>query len=184
MEESNGINDSVLNLQTARHLAARAIMALRSGFCVQRLSLNKSDSLASGIVCDWKNERASYTDDVKLIRRGFAFVYIGTIIDQKTAEALSGTLQAELTAYMSSALEAREAAVEWQLVSSVNDTNPFAHVGYKLASRMIRSDGELIEQLAVELVERQALTQSELDAWYETHAQPLSLEELEQSVTF
>jgi hypothetical protein len=119
-----------------------------------------------------------------LVRRGFAFVYIGTIIDQNAPEAVSNSLQAEINADMSSAQEAREAAVEWQLVASVNDTNPFAHIGYKLASRLIRSDGELIEQLTVELMERQILTQSELNAWYEAHAQQLSLEEIEQSVTF
>jgi hypothetical protein len=52
------MEDKTTNIQTARHLAARAVMALRSGFSVQNLSLDNSEAVPSGIVCNWKCERA------------------------------------------------------------------------------------------------------------------------------
>jgi hypothetical protein len=102
-------------------------MALRSGFPVQSVSLIKSGNATSGIACDWKSKRPSYNNDARLMRRGFAFIYIGTIIDQTALGAVPDRLQAELNADMSSAQESREAVVKWQLVPTVNDTNPFAH---------------------------------------------------------
>jgi hypothetical protein len=52
---------------------------------------------------------------------------------------------------MSSALDARQTAVDWGVAKAVTDTNPFAHAGYKLASRLLRTDQPLIESLAREL---------------------------------
>ena len=85
---------------------------------------------------------------------------------------------------MMSVQEAREAAVEWGLVPSVMDTNPFAHLGYKLASRIIRADASLIDQLAAELHEKKVIDEKDLLAWFKDNASPRSLEEMEQSITF
>lgn len=184
METSEPTRNDGVDPQKAKHLAARAIMALRSGFCVELLTSEKSDGHGPGIVCDWKSSRAAYSDDTRLVQRGFAFVYIGTIIDQRISGKVSDDLQAELSADMSSAQEARQTAVDWQLVSSVTETNPFAHVGYKLASRLIRSDEELIEQLCSQLMEKRVFRADELNDWFKAHACPLILDDLEQSTTF
>ena len=77
--------------QNAKHLAARAVMAYRADFPVEVLSV--SNDSQSGIICDWKRLRASYGNDDKLIRRAFAFVYIGTIIDRGATEPISESLQ-------------------------------------------------------------------------------------------
>ena len=121
---------------------------------------------------------------MKLIQRGFAFVYVGTIVDQKQTEPLSESISKQLNSDMTSAQEAREAAVQWGLVPSLRDTNPFAHVGYKLASRFIRVDGVAIDHLADYLLAERTLDEQQLLAWFERHATPLSLEELEQSITY
>jgi hypothetical protein len=85
---------------------------------------------------------------------------------------------------MTSAQEAREAAVRRGLVPSLKDTNPFAHVGYKLASRLIRADEASIDHLADNLLAEHTLDEQQLLAWFERHATPPSLEELEQSITY
>ena len=170
-------------LQAATHLAARAVIALRCGFRVKQVTLQRG-AHSSGITCDWKEARTSYGDDEKLIHRGFAFVYMGAIIDQKSDAPPSDGLREELDCDMCSVQEAREAAVEWRLVPSVMETNPFAHIGYKLASRLLRHDEELIRQLAAELLGKRTMNEAELSAWFSAHAEPLSLETLEQSSTF
>lgn len=71
-----------LQQQSAKHLAARAVMAYRAGFSVALLSVTSSSERASGIVCDWKSQRDSFQNDAKLLGRAFAFVYIGSIVDQ------------------------------------------------------------------------------------------------------
>ena len=170
--------------QMARHLAARAIVALRANFRVERIAVVDAEERASGITCDWTQAREPYRDDVKLINRGFAFVYVGTIVDQKQTEALSDSISKQLNSDMRSAQEAREAAVQWGLVPNLRDTNPFAHVGYKLASRLIRADGAAIDHLADYLLAERILDEQQLLAWFERHATPLSLDELEQSITY
>jgi hypothetical protein len=171
-------------MQTAKHLAARAIVALRVGFRVEQIALGESEGLASGIKCDWKCAKGSCEDDATLICRGFAFVYVGSLIDQKTAQAISEDIRKELNADMVSVQEAREAAVEWGIVPSVMDTNPFAHLGYKLASRIIRADAALIDKLAAELLEKKVIAEKDLLVWFKDNASPCSLEEMEQSITF
>jgi hypothetical protein len=170
--------------QMARHLAARAIVALRARFRVERIAVIDADERASGITCNWKQAREPYGDDTKLVKRGFAFVYVGTIVDQRLSEPLSGPIIKELNSDMSSAQEAREAAVQWGLVPSLMDTNPFAHVGYKLASRLIRADEVIIDHLAEQLLAQKVIEEEQLLAWFERHATPLSLEEIEQSITY
>lgn len=170
-------------MQTAKHLSARAIVALRTGFRVERIALGESD-LASSITCDWKRARESCADDERLVCRAFAFVYGGSLIDQKSAAAITEDIRKELNADMASVQEAREAAVEWGLVPSVMDANPFAHLGYKLASRIIRADASLIDQLAAELHEKKVIDEKDLLAWFKDNASPCSLEEMEQSITF
>jgi hypothetical protein len=45
---------------------------------MQSLSLHQSRSASSGILSYWKNDRALYNEDRKRIRRGIAFVFVGT----------------------------------------------------------------------------------------------------------
>jgi hypothetical protein len=172
------------NKQIARHLAARATVALRARFRVERVAVADAKEQPSGITCNWKQARDQYGDDTKLVKRGFAFVYVGTILDQRLNGPLSDPIIKELNSDMSSAQEVREAAVQWGLVPSLMDTNPFAHVGYKLASRLIRADELVINRLAEYLLEQQIVQEKQLLEWFERHATPLSLEEIEQSITY
>lgn len=73
---------------------------------------------------------------------------------------------------------------EWGLVPAVMNTNPFAHAGYKLASRLIKLDEALIKRPAATLLERKTISEEELATWFKDHAQPRSLDELEKSITF
>ena len=66
--------------QSAKHLAARAVMAYRAEFPVALLSVTSSREGPSGIVCDWKGQRDSFHNDEKLLGRAFAFVYVGSIL--------------------------------------------------------------------------------------------------------
>ena len=134
--------------QSAKHLAARAVMAYRAGFPVALLSVTSTER-PSGIVCDWKGQRGSFHNDEKLLGRAFAFVYIGSIVDQAISDPISDELHKELVSDMSSALDARQTAVDWGVAKAVADTNPFAHTGYKLASRLLRMDLPLIESLSL-----------------------------------
>jgi len=70
------------------------------------------------------------------------------------------------------------------LVPSVNDTNRFSCGGYKLASRLLRSDKALIDALTKELCERKAMKKEELKSWLDSHAEPLLLDALELTTTF
>jgi hypothetical protein len=170
--------------QSARHLAARAVMAYRAGFPVTLLSLTSSNERTSGIVSDWKGLRESFHNDAKLLGRAFAFVYVGSIVDQAISDPISEDLRKELVSDMSSALEARQTAVDWGLAKAVTDTNPFAHTGYKLASRLLRTDQPLIESLARELTSRITIEGDALKKWLDANASPLNFDELETSATY
>jgi|HubBroStandDraft_5_1064220.scaffolds.fasta_scaffold92229_2 hypothetical protein len=170
--------------QKAKHLAARAVMAYRAGFPIEELSISTKNAPRMGIVCNWKELRAAYGDDTKLLRRGLAFVYIGTIIDQEGVTPPSEELRKEVLADQSSAIEARQTAVEWGLAPAVTDTDPFAHGGYKLASRLLRNDRSLVDSLVQELCVVETMNQEQLQSWFDRHADSLVLEELERSVTF
>jgi hypothetical protein len=170
--------------QSARHLAARAVMAYRAGFPVTLLSLTSSNERTSGIVSDWKGLRESFHNDAKLLGRAFAFVYVGSIVDQAISDPISEDLRKELVSDMSSALEARQTAVDWGLAKAVTDTNPFAHTGYKLASRLLRTDQPLIESLARELTSQSTIEGDALRKWLDANASPLNFDELETSITY
>lgn len=182
--EQNRKGTTTADLDVAKHLAARVIMALRCGFKVRSVSIDDFASPVDAIVCDWKNERATYANDTKLIGRAFGFVYIGTIIDQKSTDAPSAALRVQVDEDMTSAQEVREAAVEWNLVPTVADTNPLLHNGYKVASRLLRGDAQLVDQLAVQLCESRRMIQRELETWFGSHAKPLALEKLEDPSRF
>jgi hypothetical protein len=62
--------------QSAKHLAARAVVAYRAGFPVTLLSVTSSSERPSGIVCDWKGQRDLFQNDAKMLGRAFAFVYV------------------------------------------------------------------------------------------------------------
>jgi hypothetical protein len=97
--------NAVASHQSAKHLAARAVMAYRAGFWVALLSVANNSERPSGIVCDWKGQRDSFHNDAKLLGR--AFVYVGSIVDQAISDPISDELRKELVSDMSSALDAR-----------------------------------------------------------------------------
>jgi hypothetical protein len=170
--------------QSAKHLAARAVMAYRAGFPVALLSVTSSGEHSNGIVCDWKGQRDSFHNDAKLLGRAFAFVYVGSIVDQAISDPISDELRKELVSDMSSALDARQTAVDWGVADAVTDTNPFAHTGYKLASRLLRTDQPLIESLARELTSQGTIEGDALRKWLNAKASPLNFDELETSATY
>ena len=170
--------------QSAKHLAARTVMAYRAGFPVALLSITRNSEHSSGIVCDWKGQRDSFHNDAKLLGRSFAFVYVGSIVDQAISDSISDELRKELVSDMSSALDARQTAVDWGVAKAVTDTNPFAHTGYKLASRLLRTDQPLIESLARELTSRGTIDRDALRKWLDANASPLTFDELETSTTY
>jgi hypothetical protein len=170
--------------QSAKHLAARAVMAYRAGFPVALLSVTSSSEGPSGIVCDWKGQRDSFHNDEKLLGRAFAFVYVGSIVDQAITDPISDELRRELVSDMSSALDARQTAVDWGVAKAVTDTNPFAHTGYKLASRLLRTDQPLIESLARELTSQGTIEGEALRKWLDVNGRPVNIDELETSMTY
>jgi hypothetical protein len=170
--------------QSAKHLAARAVLAYRAGFSVARLSVTSSSEDSSGIVCDWRGLRDSFHDDVKLLARAFAFIYVGSIVDQAISDPISDNLRKELLSDMSSALDARQTAVDWGVVKAVADTNPFAHTGYKLASRLLRMDQPLIESLAREVTFQGTIEGDALRKWLDANASQLNFDELETRTTY
>jgi hypothetical protein len=170
--------------QSAKHLAARAVMAYRAGFPVALLSVTNGSERPSGIVCDWKGQRDSFHNDAKLLGRAFAFVYVGSIVDQAISDPISDELRKELVSDMSSALDARQTAVDWGVAKAVTDTNPFAHTGYKLASRLLRTDQPLIESLARELRSQGTIEGDALRKWLDANAGPLNFDELETNTTY
>ncbi|UWZ85226.1 hypothetical protein [Occallatibacter riparius] len=121
---------------------------------------------------------------MKLLGRAFAFIYIGSIVDQAISEPISEELRKELVSDMSSALDARQTAVQWGVSEAVADTNPFAHTGYKLASRLMRMDRELIESLARELAATGTMEGEVLRKWLDENAAPLNFDELEANTTY
>lgn len=174
----------VLQPQSAKHLAARAVMAYRAGFPIALLSITGSSERPSGIVCDWMGQRDTFHNDEKLLGRAFAFIYVGSIVDQTISDPISDELRKELVSDMSSALEARQTAVDWGVAKAVTDTNPFAHTGYKLASRLLRTDQSLIELLALELTSQGTIEGDTLRTWLDANASPLDFDELETNTTY
>ena len=92
-------------------------------------------------------------------------------MDQEHLENLSGEFRAEMAA----SEDSRETAVAWNLAASVQDTNAFARIGYKLASRLVKKDGPVIEKLSVLLTERGSLDEASLMEWFQKNASPYSL---------
>lgn len=170
--------------QSAKHLAARAVMAYRAGFPVALVSVTSSSERPSGIVSDWKSLRDSFHNDEKLLERAFAFIYIGTIVDQASRDPISDELHKELVSDMSSALDARQTAVEWGVANAVTETDPFAHGGYKLASRLLRTDQPLIESLARELTSQGTIEGGTLKKWLDCNAMAIDFDELEAITTW
>jgi hypothetical protein len=159
-------------------------MAYRAGFPVARVSVTSGNERSSGIVSDWKGQRDSFQNDEKLLGRAFAFVYIGSIVDQASSDPISDELRRELVSDTSSALDMRQTAVDWGLAKAVTETNPFAHAGYKLASRLLRIDQPLIESLARELISRGTIESDALRSWLDTNASRLNFDELEAKTTY
>jgi hypothetical protein len=129
-------------------------------------------------------QRDTFHNDEKLLGRAFAFIYVGSIVDQTISDPISDELRKELVSDMSSALEARQTAVDWGVAKAVTDTNPFAHTGYKLASRLLRTDQSLIELLALELTSQGTIEGDTLRTWLDANANPLDFDELETNTTY
>jgi hypothetical protein len=159
-------------------------MAYRAGLPVALLSVTSSGEHTSSIVCDWKGQRDLFHDDAKLLARAFAFVYVGSIVDQAISDPISDELRKELVSDMSSALDARQTAVDWGVAKAVTDTDPFAHSGYKLASRVLRTDRPLIETLARELTSKGTIEGEALRKWLDAYANQLDFDELETNTTY
>ena len=170
--------------QSAKHLAARAVVAYRAGFPVTLLSVTSSSERSSGIVCDWKSQRDSFQNDAKLLGRAFAFVYVGSIVDQAISDPISDDLRKEIISDMSNALDVRQTAVDWGVAKALTDTDPFAHAGYKLASRHLRMDQPLIDSLARELTSQGTIEGDALRKWLDANASALNFDELETSTTY
>ena len=181
---SNAFEEPEQRSRTARHLAAHTVVALRAGFRVERVALDAISSVHGGVTCDWKQAREAYGDDAKLIHRSFALVYVGGLMEQEHLENLSEEFRAEMKADMAASEDSRETAVAWNLAASVQDTNAFARIGYKLASRLIKKDGPVIERLSILLTERGSLDEASLMEWFQKNASQYSLEELEQTNTY
>jgi hypothetical protein len=105
-------------------------------------------------------------------------------VDQEISDPISDELHKELASDMSSALDVRQTAVDWGVAKAVADTNPFAHTGYKLASRLLRTDQPLIESLARELTSQGTIEGDVLRKWLEANASPLNFDELETNTTY
>jgi hypothetical protein len=71
-----------------------------------------------------------------------------------------------MNADMAASEDSRETAVAWSLVASIQDINAFVRIGYKLASRLIKKDGPVIEKLSVLLAERGFLDEASLMEWF------------------
>jgi hypothetical protein len=56
-------------------------------------------------------------------------------VDQAISDPISDDLRKEVISDMSSALDVRQTTVDWNVAKALTDTDPFAHAGYKLASR-------------------------------------------------
>jgi hypothetical protein len=93
-------------------------------------------------------------------------------------------LRRELVSDVSSALEARQTAVDWGVAEALKDTNPYAHTGYKLASRLLRTDQPLIESLARELTSQGTIEGDALRKWLDGNASPIDFDALEAITTY
>ena len=169
--------------QSAKHLAARAIIAYRPGFPVSLLSVTSSSEHSSGIVCDWKGQRDSLHNDVKLLARAFAFVYVGSIVDQAISEPISDELRKELVSDMSSALDARTTC--GRLGGSQSSDRHQSLCAYRVQVRLaaLRIDQPLIESLAREFTSQGTIEGDALRKCSDANASPLNFDELETSTT-
>ena len=106
------------------------------------------------------------------------------MLKHRASDPILDELRKELVSDMSSALDACHTAVDWGVPKAVTDTNPFAHTGYKLASRLLRMDETLIECLARELTSQSTIEGDALRKWLDANASPLNFDELETSTTY
>jgi len=94
-----------------------------------------------------EGQRDSFHNDAKLLGRAFAFVYVGSIVDQAISDPISDELRKELVSDMSSALDARQTAVDWGVAKAVTDTNPFA--AYRVQVGLAASaDGSTVDRIS------------------------------------
>jgi hypothetical protein len=105
-------------------------------------------------------------------------------VDQAISDPISDDLRKEVVSDMSSALDVRQTAVDWGVAKALTDTDPFAHAGYKLASRLLRTDQPMIESLARELMSQSTIEGDALRKWLDANASPLNFDELETSTTY
>ena len=78
----------------------------------------------------------------------------------------------------------RQTAVDWGRRQTSDRHQPFAHTGYKLASRLLRIDQPLIESLGRKLVSQYTIDGDALTKWLDANASLLTFDELERSTTY
>jgi hypothetical protein len=96
------------------------------------------------------------------------------MLRHRASNPISDEFGKEIVSDMSSALDTGQTAVDWGVVKAVADTNPFAHEGYKLASRPMRMDQPLVESLARELTSQGVIEGEALRKWLDANACPLN----------
>jgi len=94
------------------------------------------------------------------------------MLKHRASDPISDELRKELVSDMSSALDARQTAVDRVVAEAVADANPFAHTGYKLASRFLRMEQLLIESLAREFTSQGAIEGDPLRKWLDAQCEP------------
>ena len=105
------------------------------------------------------------------------------MLKHRASDPISDELGKELVSDMSSALDARQTAVDRGVAKAVADSNSFAHTGYKLAS-FLRMEQPLIQSLARELTSRGTIEGDALRKWLDANASPLNFDELETRTTY
>ena len=61
------------------------------------------------------------------------------MLKHSVSDPIPGELRKKLVSDPSSALEARQTAIDWRVAKAVAVTNPFANTGYKSVSRFLRN---------------------------------------------
>jgi hypothetical protein len=105
------------------------------------------------------------------------------MLKHSASDPMWGELRKSLVSDMSSALDAADCGRLGRRQTSDRHP-PFAHTGYKLASRLLRIDRPLIESLARKLVSQYTIDGDALTKWLDANASLLTFDELETSTTY
>ncbi|HET6841625.1 MAG TPA: ATP-binding cassette domain-containing protein [Candidatus Angelobacter sp.] len=154
---------------TAEHEAAHAIVALRSRFRVEQIALHASGELYGGVYCNWKDSRRQYANDYELFKRAFALAYAGCIIEMRDGGRDLSQVIKELPKDMEAVKDARQTAVDWGVVLTINDTRQLSIEGFNLAKELVEGNRQLIADLAKKLIEATVMDEQVILSWYQQH---------------